>query len=115
MWLKGLRATGQAHLPAAGLAVGLLALDDRQAGGGDRAGQPDTETARALDRHDNPRPRRTVNDPGQQLREARAVVADPPGSDRNAAREGDLDFVAVAVSVNTDHGVDEFCPAWAPA
>ena len=30
-------------LPAAGLAVGLLALDDGQTGGSDRAGQPDTE------------------------------------------------------------------------
>jgi hypothetical protein len=36
-------------LPAAGLAVGLLALDDGQAGGSDRAGQPDPEAAGALD------------------------------------------------------------------
>jgi hypothetical protein len=55
-------------LPAAGLAVGLLALDDGQAGGSDRAGQPDAEAAGALDRYDDPRPRRMVDDPGQQLR-----------------------------------------------
>ncbi len=36
----------------------------------DRAGQPDTEAAGALDRYDHPRPRRMVDDPGQQLREA---------------------------------------------
>jgi len=55
-------------LPAAGLAVGLLRLDDREAGGRDRAGQSDTVAARALHRHHRPRPRRTVDDPGQQLR-----------------------------------------------
>ena len=96
-------------LPAAGLAVGLLALDDRQAGGRDRAGQPDTEAAGALDRHDHPRTRRLVDDPGQQLGEAGAVVADLPGPDRRAGREGDLHLVGVAVGVDTDHGVDEFC------
>jgi hypothetical protein len=53
-------------LPMSGRAVGLFALDDGQAGGGGRAGQSDTEAARALDRHDHPRPRRMVEDPGRR-------------------------------------------------
>jgi hypothetical protein len=35
--------------PAAGLPVGLLALDDSQAGGSDRASQPDPEATGTLD------------------------------------------------------------------
>jgi hypothetical protein len=50
-----------------------------------------------------------VEDPGQQLGKARAVVADLSYPDRRAGRERDLHFVGVAVGVDTDHGVDEFC------
>ena len=96
-------------LPAAGLAVGLLALDDGQAGGSDRTGQSDTEAARALDRHDHPRPGRMVEDPGQQLGKAGVVIADLSCPDRSAGRERDLHLVGVAVGVDTDDGVDEFC------
>ncbi len=56
-------------LPAAGPAVGLLTLDDDQAGGNDCASQPDTKAARALDRDDHPRPRRKRRRRGQGIAE----------------------------------------------
>ena len=63
-------------LAAAGLAVGLLALEHQQAGGGGGAGQPDAVAAGALDGDDQPRPGGVVDDPGQQLGVAGGVVAD---------------------------------------
>ena len=69
-------------LAAAGLAVGLLALDDEQAGRGGGAGQADAVAAGALDGHHQPRSGGVVDDPGQQLGVAGAVVADLAGRDR---------------------------------
>ena len=94
---------------AAGLAGRLLALDHRQAGGGDRAGQPDPVAAGALDGHHQPRSRGVVEDPGQHFGVAAGVVADLAGGDDRAAGVGDLHLVGVAVGVDTDHGIDEFC------
>ena len=54
-------------LAAAGLAVGLFALDDEQPGRGGGAGQPDAVAAGALDRDGQPRSGGVVDDPGQQL------------------------------------------------
>ena len=96
-------------LPAAGLAVGLFALEHDQAGRGGGAGQPDAVAAGALDRHRQPRSGGVVDDPGQQLGVAGAVVADRGQGDRGAVGERDLDLVGVAVGVDTDDGVDEFC------
>jgi hypothetical protein len=50
-----------------------------------------------------------VDDPGQQLGVAGGVVGDRGEGDRGAVGEGDLDLVGVAVGVDPDHGVDEFC------
>ena len=96
-------------LPAAGLAVGLFALEHDEPGRGGGAGQPDAVAAGALDGHRQPRPGGVVDDPGQQLGVAAGVVADRGHGDRGAVGEGDLDLVGVAVGVDTDHGVDEFC------
>ena len=96
-------------LPAAGLAVGLFALEHDQAGRGGGAGQADAVAAGALDRDRQPRTGGVVDDPGQQLGVAAAVVADRGDGDRGAVGEGDLDLVGVAVGVDTDDGVDEFC------
>ena len=96
-------------LAAAGLAAGLLALDDQQAGGVSGAGEPDTVAACALDRDGQPRPGGVVDDPGQQLGEAGGVVADLAGGDRDPVRERDLHLVGVAMGVDPDDGVDEFC------
>ncbi len=45
----------------------------------------------------NPRAGRVVDDPGQQLGKAGAVVLDRAGGDRGTGRVGDLYFVGVAV------------------
>jgi len=50
-----------------------------------------------------------IDDPGQQLGVAGGVVADRGGGDRGAVGQGDLHLVGVAVGVDTDHGVEEFC------
>jgi hypothetical protein len=94
---------------AAGVAGRLLALDDRQAGGADRAGQADPVAAGALDGHHQPWSRGVVEDPGQHLGVAAGGVADLAGGDDRAVGVGDLDFVGVAVGVDTDDGIDEFC------
>ncbi|MCW2720428.1 MAG: hypothetical protein JWR81_4250 [Pseudonocardia sp.] len=88
----GVEGVGLA-LPAASLAVGLLALDHHQAGGGDRAGKSHAAASRALDRRHHTRPRSVVDDPCQQLGIACGVVADLPCPDRGAGRERDLDLV----------------------
>jgi Transposase IS116/IS110/IS902 family len=53
--------------------------------------------------------RRMVDDPGQQLGKARVVIADLSYPDRSAGWERELHFVGVAVGVDTNDGVDEFC------
>ncbi|MDT7706926.1 MAG: hypothetical protein QOG20_2533 [Pseudonocardiales bacterium] len=88
----GVEGVGLA-LPAASLAVGPLALDHHQAGGGDRAGKSHAAASRALDRRHHTRPRSVVDDPCQQLGIACGVVADLPCPDRGARRERDLDLV----------------------
>jgi hypothetical protein len=50
-----------------------------------------------------------VEDPGQQLRVAGGVVGDRADGDWDTVRVGDLYLVGVAVGVDTDDGVDEFC------
>ena len=94
---------------AASLPVGLLALDNGQAGGSHRAGQADTVATSALDGHHHSRSRRHLDNPGQQLGEAGIIIADLACPDRDAGRERDLHLVGVAVGVDTDDGVDEFC------
>jgi hypothetical protein len=96
-------------LAAARLAVRLLALNDQQAGGGSGAGEPDTVAAGSLDRDGQPRPGGVVDDPGQQLGVAGGVVADLAGGDRDSVRERDLHLVGIAVGIDTDDGVEEFC------
>jgi hypothetical protein len=73
------------------------------------ARQPDTEAARAFNRDNHPRPRRMIEDPGQQLGKACVVITDLSCPDRSTGRERDLHLMSVAVSVDTNHGVDEFC------
>ena len=90
-------------------AIGLLALDHVQAGCGDRAGQPQPVAAGSFDRHHQSWAGGVIDDPGQQLRVAGGVVGDRAGGDRDAVRVGDLYLVGVAVGVDTDDGVDEFC------
>ena len=96
-------------LSSTGLAVGPLAFDDDQTGSGGGAVEPDAVAGSALDRHDHPRPGSVVEDPGQQLGETGAVVADLAGGDRDSGRERDLDLVGITVGVDSDDGVDEFC------
>jgi hypothetical protein len=91
------------------MAVRLLALDHEQAGGGDRAGKRQAVAAGSFDRHDQARSRGVIDDPGQQLGVAGAVVADLAGGDRHPGRVRDLGFMSIAVGVDADHGVDEFC------
>jgi hypothetical protein len=74
-------------LPAAGLAVGLLALDDGQAGG--------------------PGAWSTIQASNSGF--AGVVIADLSCPDRSAGRERELHLVRVAVGVDTNDGVDEFC------
>jgi hypothetical protein len=50
-----------------------------------------------------------IADPSQQLGVASGIVADRAGGDPESGGKRDLDFVGVAVGVDTDHGVDEFC------
>jgi hypothetical protein len=95
--------------PAPSRAAGLLALDDPQTGSHRCAGQSTTVAAGALDRHDQPRARGVIGDPGKQLGIPRGVVADRTPGDRRSARERDLYLMRIAVGVDTDHGVDEFC------
>jgi hypothetical protein len=47
--------------------------------------------------------------PGQQVRVAGAVVADRAGSGRGTGRVSDLGVVGVAVGIDADDAVDEFC------
>jgi hypothetical protein len=50
-----------------------------------------------------------LDDPGEHLGIAGGVVADRADGDRCAGRERDLDLVKVAMGVDSDDGVDEFC------
>jgi hypothetical protein len=84
------------------IAGGLLALDDGETGCGDRAGQSESVAAGALDRHDQPRAGGMVEDPGEQLGIAGAVVADRACGDRCPGGMGDLHLMGVAVGVDTD-------------
>jgi hypothetical protein len=99
---------GLAPAPAAG-AGGLLGLDDRQPGGGDGAGHAEPVAAGALDRDRQPGSGCVFGDPGQQRGVAAGVVGDRGGGDRRPGGSGDLDLVGVAVGVDPDDGVDEFC------
>src|SRR4051812_3662874 len=74
-------------MSAAGPAGGLLGFDDRDTGGGDRAGHAQAVAAGALDRGDQPRAGCVVDDPGQQFGVAGAVVADRASGDRDAVGE----------------------------
>src|SRR4051794_17717498 len=80
-------------LSSTGPAIGLFALDHGQAGGGNRAGQPNTVAAGALDGDGHPLPWRQVDYPSQQLGVAGAVIADLACRDRSAGRERDLHLV----------------------
>jgi hypothetical protein len=48
-----------------------------------------------------------LDDPGQGLCVASAVVGEGAGSDHRAAGIGDLDLMSVAVGVGADDGIDE--------
>jgi hypothetical protein len=105
-------------LATTGRAVRLLTLDDEQASGGDRAGQPGAVAAGPLDRHDHPGTRRTLGDPRKQLGIARAVVADGDGGDRCPTRVRDLHLMRVAMGIHPPDSIDDFCQhehvAWCP-
>src|SRR6476661_314185 len=101
----GVDRVGLAAAPA-GVAGRLLALDHRHTGGADGAGQADPVAAGAFDGYHQPRSRGVVEDPGQHFGVAAGGVADLAGGDDRAVGVGDLDFVGVAVGVDTDDGID---------
>jgi len=94
---------------AAGLAVGLFALEHEQARGGYGAGESDAVAAGAFDREGDAGSGSVLEDPGQQLGVAAGVVGDRAGGDRCPGGERDFYVVGVAVGVDTNDGVDEVC------
>jgi hypothetical protein len=96
-------------LPAPSAAGWLGAFDDHESGGHGRAGQAYPVAAGPLDGYDQPRAGSVLHDPVDQLGVTVAVVADRAGRQRCPGREGDFDFMSIAVGVDSDDGVEQFC------
>ena len=91
-----------------GLPRRLVALEDRQAGRGQRASQADAEAAGALDGDHHSRSGTVLSDPAEQLEVARAGVRDLSDGQGRAGRAGELGDVDIAVGVDSDHRVNDF-------
>jgi len=90
-------------------AMRLLALEHQDARRGQRTGDADAVAAGSFHRNSHSPPRSMARDPSKQAGEASIVVADRQRRDRRPGRIRDLCFVRVAMSVDTNNGIDEFC------
>ncbi|GAA0236921.1 hypothetical protein GCM10009539_22770 [Cryptosporangium japonicum] len=114
LFCRQCRARGQQGIHGVALAAATgppgrpINFGDRGAGFTQRAEEARAMAAGALDRPEQPRARCLLGDPGEQLLIAVGVGADDQACELAADRIGQRSGVGVAVSVDTDNGVDLF-------